>query len=127
IKNYKKLVLVHRENGLIDIARVGTIPDAKYKPLAPKVTKGPEPASIQQYSSQTIEVDGTDLDQIKTVLFDKTELKVVNQDAESLIISIPRSMTQKPATHDQIQLISDLNDPVFIYLDVIANPAALKK
>jgi hypothetical protein len=127
IKNYKKLVLVHREDNGIDKTRIGTIPDAKYKPPAPKITKGPEPASLQQYSSQTIELDGTDLDQIKTVLFDKTELKIVNQDAESLIINIPRSMTQKPASHDQIRLISDQNDPVLINLDVTANPAAPKK
>lgn len=127
IKDYKKLVLVHRGDNGIDKTRVGTIPDAKYKPPAPKITKGPEPASVQQYSSRTIELDGTDLDQIKKVLFDKTELKIVNQDAESLIISIPRSMTQKPASHDQIQLISDQNDPVLINLDVTANPAAPKK
>ena len=128
IKNYKKLVLIHRNgNNRIDKTRIGTIPDAKYKPPAPKITKGPEPASIQQYSSRTIELDGTDLDQIKKVLFDKTELKIVNQDAESLIVSIPESMTNKPASHDQIQLISDQNDPVFISLDVTANPAATKK
>jgi hypothetical protein len=36
-------------------------------------------------------------------------------------------MTQKPASHDQIQLISDQNDPVLINLDVTANPAAPKK
>jgi len=127
IKNYKRLVLVHRGDHGVDKSRIGTIPDAKYKPPAPKITKGPEPASVQQYSSRTIELDGTDLDQIKKVLFDKTELKIVNQDAESLIISIPRSMTQKPASHDQIQLISDQNDPVLINLDVTANPAAPKK
>jgi hypothetical protein len=127
IKNYKKLVLVSRGDKGINGTRVGTIPDAKYKPPAPKITKGPEPASIQQYSSRTIELDGTDLDQIKKVLFDKTELKIVNQDAESLIVSIPESMTKKPASHDQIQLISDQNDPVFISLDVTANPAATKK
>jgi hypothetical protein len=127
IKNFKKLVLVHRGDKGIDSTRIGTIPDAKYKPPAPKISKGPEPASVQQYSSQTIELDGTDLDQIKKVLFDKAELEIVNQDAESLIIGIPRSMTEKPASHDQIQLISDQNDPVFINLDVTANPAALKK
>ena len=137
LKSYKQLLLVHREpqNGSdcsvessnIDDTRLGSIPDAKPKPPAPTITKGPTPASVQQYSSQTIEIDGTNLDQIKTVLFDKTQLKIVNQDAGSLIISIPPSMTQKPANHDQIQLISDQNDPVLINLDITANPSAAKK
>ncbi len=137
LKDYKQLLLVHRLSqstaacGVqltnIDDTRLGAIPDAKPKPPAPSITKGPQPASVQQYSSQTIEIDGTNLDQIKTVLFDKTQLKIVNQDAGSLIISIPRSMTQKPANHDQIQLISDQNDPVLINLDVTANPSAAKK
>jgi len=137
LKNYKQLLLVHRLSQSraacsvqltnIDETRLGAIPDAKPKPPAPTITKGPQPPSVQQYSSQTIEIDGANLDQIKTVLFDKTKLSIVNQDAGTLIISIPRSMTQKSATHDQIQLLSDQNDPVLVSLDVTANPAAPKK
>ena len=137
LKNYKQLLLVHhlgsdtatcgRQLTNIDETRVGAIPDAKPKPPAPKITKGPEPASVQQHSSQTIEIDGTNLDQIKTVLFDKTPLKVVNQDAGSLIISIPLSMTKDAARHDQIQLISDQNDPVLVNLEVTANSTSTKK
>ena len=137
LKNYKQLLLVHRISQTpaacgaqltnVDETRLGAIPDAKPKPPAPVITKGLQPVSVQQYSSQTVEIDGANLDQIKTVLFDKTKLSIVKQDTGTLIVSIPQSMIQKPATHDQIQLLSDQNDPVLVGLDITANPGALKK
>jgi len=145
LKGYRQLLMVHRPGAVrstcgkqpaatsskpvtlaVDDTRLGAIPEAKPKPAQPTVTKGPIPASVQQYSSQTIELDGTDLDQIKTVLFDKTPLKIVNQDSGSLIVSIPPIMTKHPAVHDQIQLIPAEGDPVLVTLDVTANPSAPK-
>lgn len=138
LAKYKQLLLVHhmdkapascdREHPTdIDETRLGDIPEAKVKPQAPAITKGPTPPSVQQYTSQAIKLEGTHLDQIKTVLFDQTKLAIVNQDAGSLTITIPLSMTKRPANHDQIELLSDQNDPVPFNLDVTANPASTRK
>jgi hypothetical protein len=132
LDSYKQLVLVHRDASTADIltniveTRLGAIPETKPKPPAPVVTKT-APVSVQQYSSQTVELDGTSLGQIKTVMFDKTQLTIVNQDANTLLVDIPVSMTQKATTHDQLVLNSDQNDPITVNLDVTAAPAQAKK
>jgi hypothetical protein len=105
---------------------------AGFPPLQAEIPKSDAPSpspvvdatavSVQQNDFGTVAFTGKYLDKVTKVLLDKTELKIVQQEAGKIVISLPKDVTEKPRKKVELQLISDGNDPVLATFAVTATP-----
>jgi hypothetical protein len=95
------------------------IPKSDAPSPSPTVDK---PASVKQNDLGTVTFTGKYLDKVTKVLLDKTELKIVTQAKDKIVISLPKEVTEKARENVQLQLLSDGNDPVLATVTVVGVP-----
>jgi hypothetical protein len=121
IKQYHRFALLNTE-GTFPII-VGDIPPQDPPAPGPSLDKD-QKISIQQNVSKWASYNGKNLDQVKKVLFEKQRLEFIsNKDGSSISIHFTRAVTSKFGPDDELDLISDDNDPVHATFTVIAAPA----
>jgi hypothetical protein len=95
------------------------IPKSDAPAPSPTVDK---PVSVKQNDLGTVTFTGKYLDKVTKVLLDKTELKIVTQAKDKIVISLSKEVTEKARENVQLQLLSDGNDPVLATVTVVGVP-----
>jgi hypothetical protein len=123
LKQYHRFALVNTAGKFPPL--VGDIPAADPPPPGPELDKD-QKISVSQYDVKTITFKGKNLDQVKKVIFDKSDLHFTPaKDGKSIVIGLSAAVTSKAPRSVELQLISDDNDPVIAPLTV--TPAATSK
>jgi hypothetical protein len=123
LKPYKHFVLFDPSGDFPPL--VGDIPTADTPPPAPSLDKD-QKVSVTQYDITLVTFKGTNLDQVKNVLFAAADLKFkAADDGKSIAISLDKTVTDEPRNAD-LQLISPGNDPVKASLVITPAPAGQK-
>jgi hypothetical protein len=105
---------------------VGDIPKPDPPPPQPSLDKD-QRVSVVENDVKPVTYKGKHLDEITKVLFDRTELKIVSQEDEEIVVSLSPEITAKPRSSVQLQMLSDGNDPVLADLTVTEAKALAKK
>ena len=95
---------------------IGDIPAPDPPPPGPTLDKS-QKVSVAQNDVGPVTFKGTHLDEITKVLFDKTELGIVNKSATQIVVSLSKVLTAKPREVGLLML-SDGNDPLIAPLTV---------
>ena len=123
LKQYHQLELINTE--LIFSPLLGDIPVPAPPPPGPSLDKD-QTILVPQNVAKWVTYKGKNLDQVKKVLFDKESLDYTcNKDGSAISIRLTRGVTSKPGTDDELDLISDDNDPVHAPFTV--TPATTQK
>lgn len=96
------------------------IPAGDSTPEKPVLDKD-QKIAVSQYDVKTVTFIGQNLQAITKVYFDNLQLRIVEQEAKKIVVSIPAVLTAKPRDNAELQFQSDSNDPLIGAITVTPN------